>query len=768
MVLRRLPLLLLIAVGCSDPSGGTCPDGSALFEGTCRLQCTTSDECLLSEICEAEVCRPAPDDFVEIRRFELAPSRVDASVPIEVRYAVLGAAFSELFVVRGGDEQRVARFVEPVGTYSFTDTTASGTLVLRASGEEARAPFVVDLEPRPVRIDAFASSKTTVPPGESFVLSWSTTGATGVRITANGETVFEEDIPIGDLEQVISQSTIFELTATDGEATDSASLTVTLEDDRALKITAFDVSHRSIVRGDSVSLMWRVEGARRIDIQADGQTIYTTLHPAFVEQGAWLSVPVADETAYRLLATSTDGSTELLSNTIAVESIRRPAAPRLSGVFVDPPHLAEAMRGGAIIRWDAVPNDTVVTIVDVATSNAMATNGNRHDVTVPMGVFSSASYIVRAENEGGVDEALVTIFRSVNEREPNDVADPSLVDASDSALFGSIDPSLVDVDRFDVPLESDGFIRITQRPPCAVSVRLELRRESALVDSDASTPQRCASLFVTPAAAGLYTLRVSDALTGGQEPTRPYELWVETVELPICGNDALESGEGCDDGNRANFDGCSGACTLEPTHQYVSTELPTPQVPQGTPLVFQGIRAGSASDDGYAVVPLPFEFPYFANRYAAVVVHTNGYIGLLPDFLGRANSELSAPFGEAAPNAILGPFAADLGLERGPATSIRVATPGGGSDGGFVVRFDDLRFANGATSLSGGVGLYPDGRFTLFYGPLVTPAGRSVQAGAEDARGHNRVQVPGCGANCTTGALPANRMFEFKPGIDGN
>ncbi len=38
---------------------------------------------------------------------------------------------------------------------------------------------------------------------------------------------------------------------------------------------------------------------------------------------------------------------------------------------------------------------------------------------------------------------------------------------------------------------------------------------------------------------------------------------VSLVQPPVCGNGVRETGEGCDDGNAQNGDGCSGACSIE-------------------------------------------------------------------------------------------------------------------------------------------------------------------------------------------------------------
>ena len=37
----------------------------------------------------------------------------------------------------------------------------------------------------------------------------------------------------------------------------------------------------------------------------------------------------------------------------------------------------------------------------------------------------------------------------------------------------------------------------------------------------------------------------------------------ENVQLAVCGNAVLESGEGCDDGNTTSGDGCSATCQWE-------------------------------------------------------------------------------------------------------------------------------------------------------------------------------------------------------------
>ncbi len=53
---------------------------------------------------------------------------------------------------------------------------------------------------------------------------------------------------------------------------------------------------------------------------------------------------------------------------------------------------------------------------------------------------------------------------------------------------------------------------------------------------------------------------ISSALPGIDITIRAADAAAPTV---VCGNGVLENGEGCDDGNQANGDGCSASCTIE-------------------------------------------------------------------------------------------------------------------------------------------------------------------------------------------------------------
>lgn len=67
---------------------------------------------------------------------------------------------------------------------------------------------------------------------------------------------------------------------------------------------------------------------------------------------------------------------------------------------------------------------------------------------------------------------------------------------------------------------------------------------------------------------------------------------------PLCGNARLDTGEACDDGNRVDGDGCSAACTVEPYFTCVGM----PSACSGPAGCGDGLRlAPEACDDGNAV-----------------------------------------------------------------------------------------------------------------------------------------------------------------------
>jgi cysteine-rich repeat protein len=88
---------------------------------------------------------------------------------------------------------------------------------------------------------------------------------------------------------------------------------------------------------------------------------------------------------------------------------------------------------------------------------------------------------------------------------------------------------------------------------------------SSIAVDDDSGPENCSLLLFTVPTSGTYFLRVN-SLGNSNIPT--YLVFVTGLDL-VCGNNIVEIGEQCDDGNLVDGDGCSSVCSLEITVQEV-------------------------------------------------------------------------------------------------------------------------------------------------------------------------------------------------------
>ncbi len=761
-----LAVLGLLGLGaCAEVPAAACPDGTTLAEGElCRRVCSRDDDCLLTEVCTASICLPAPDDTFSIRRFDLAPTRVGAGDPIDVRYVVVGAARVELLVRRLGEaDQSVAVLQEHVGTVPFSDTLASGTLLLRATRggdtlEEGRA-FEVDFEPPAVRIDRFDADATEVGAGEAVSLVWETTGATEVVLTAN-----DADVPIngvdGRTSHPVQQTTTFRLTATNGTVTDAAEVTVRVITDEKPVIVRFETNRTAMDPGDTAALIWEVENAVRLEVKGeDGRPLYTTTHPRRVMDGAWVVRPQT-ETTYTLYAYG--ATEEHVTETTQVYVEQRPAVPQLRNVEIDP--LYTSGQSAGTISWQ-VDQPAAVTVTDLSTGDVTVASGDSYVIRTTTGGFDTRQFVVHASNAAGDAEQLVTMFQVVQEVEPNDSPSVQLQPVDNVAIGGDLDSEMpkVDVDNFGLALQGPGVIRIQQHEPCAAGVHLTLIREGNEIRQASSTNSTCAQITLPSANMGPYRLRVQPTATTPGTTSIQYVIGVEVLPGAVCGNNRVEVGETCDDGGRANFDGCSGQCQREAGSLYTSATTMREPPNGGTPVALEALSSGNL-DDAFVVIPLPFEFPFYGRRYGAVVLHSNGYLSLTPDFYG-VPAGLHSPLGPSVPQTTLALFAADLRVPVGPSSSIRVHPLFGGANGDAIAfTFEGLEQDGGANGrLTGSIGIASNGQIFVFYDE-VGDGQTTFYAGIEDDQGERVVSLPVCEEECVgTDALVSQGPFVYAP-----
>jgi hypothetical protein len=118
---------------------------------------------------------------------------------------------------------------------------------------------------KPMVINYFKASKTTVIPGDTVMLSWDVAEAKSVEIT--GFEHDEEILPlVGEMEVIPTATTDYTLTATDANGkTKQATLTVVVEEDNADEVTSFTASAPKngtcYISGEQVAFNWVTKNA---------------------------------------------------------------------------------------------------------------------------------------------------------------------------------------------------------------------------------------------------------------------------------------------------------------------------------------------------------------------------------------------------------------------------------------------------------------------------------------------------------------------------
>lgn len=153
-------------------------------------------------------------------------------------------------------------------------------------------------------IGSFSASPSTVAPGASTTLTWSVTGATGLRLDPGGVDV------TGSTSRSVSPAatTTYTLTATNGVGSTQATATVTVTAPKPL-IASFTASPSTITAGASATLAWSVTGATSLSLDPGIGAV----------TGTSRAVSPAATTAYTLTSTNAAGSSTA-TVTVTVQS----------------------------------------------------------------------------------------------------------------------------------------------------------------------------------------------------------------------------------------------------------------------------------------------------------------------------------------------------------------------------------------------------------------------------------------------------------------
>ncbi len=742
-------IVLIAAVGCSD-SAPSCPAGSRSLDGRCIKACTIDRDCLADEVCGDDgLCGPPADGPALILAFSVAPGSVSAGQSVQIGYSVANAQSVRVEIRRRADGG-----VEWFATSqdSFSDIFVSPalpedvTITLIAFGDGG-APAIesrdVDVEsPTSVAIESFTATPSVVDPGDSTTLAWSVRNGTGTVSIADEDGVTVVVQGTSYEVEAVEQTTTFTLTASGSQGdTDTDTVTVTVRNPNGPQVVTFNLEPTAVDAGDGALVTWTTSGANRVEIRApvvNGSLMYASTDPEYVRSGALIVDPQAFARYVLVASLGTDSDTESVQVTV----FPRPPVAEITSFEVTPSVVTPVTTAAHVFQWTAGPNNASTSLF---LDGELVQEDFRPTDTYEVSLFEAETVVaeLKVDAPGGVDRRRARVWAVTDEAEPNDQR-LTATRISNEAVQGSLPGLGVDEDWYVVDIEDNESIgvRFLDRSECDTSFVVELWNEDGLiVDQQPDNTGRCPAITKTLLPSGTYYVVVREVSDTG---FFPYRLAV-AVEPPQCGDGVTLFGEECDDGNTRFGDGCSAFCEFESAYEYegesISTPMwdPLPDVAVSRPLLpYAENQPVSQSDEGFAVVELPFPFLFYGRTYVAVAIHANGFLSFRA-LEGGAAAEPRQPLGPSPPNAVVAALGVDAEWppDRWPSTWEDSNAELGAI---FWIDFSDATIKGDADTFNQvRVGLTDSGAIVFRYGEVGTT--QSFGAGIEDHSGNYRFSL---------------------------
>ncbi len=245
-------------------------------------------------------------------------------------------------------------------SFRFGATAFVAALTLVACGGEDKKEPPQNKGPT---ISKFTADNETVARGQSVTLSYEVSGATAVRIEANGSAVLPstENLTGTVVTPALMATTTFVLTAENAagvSATRSVVVTVS-EVQEGARITSFTANPLTIAPGGTAALTWQATGALRGRIEAGGATVYT-VPEANLAAGEFQVTPAAT-TQYTLILEADVGAPATASVVVTVEANQN--QPRVVSFSATPMTINAGQQ--ATLAW-TVENATEVVVTDAS------------------------------------------------------------------------------------------------------------------------------------------------------------------------------------------------------------------------------------------------------------------------------------------------------------------------------------------------------------------------------------------------------------------
>jgi hypothetical protein len=290
---------------------------------------------------------------IRIVRFSANPEQITPGGTSTLEWSVENADQITITPVVGS--------VRPAGSTGVSPKeTTEYVLTARGAGGEARATVtvrVVPPGPTEPRIIRFEATPTNIAPGESSTLSWTTEGASEVRISGLG--IVNAN---GSRAVTPEQTTTYVLTARSSDGRDvSAPAIVTVGGSQLPRIIRFSGSPTEVGPGEAVSLCWQVENATGLSL-SPGSIGGTDLSNC-------TTVNPQDTTTYTLAATNANGRV-----TAAVVISVAPQVKILT--FTVNPQFTVTAGAPVTLSWTTQNATSVVVTGNSVTSGSPPVNGS--------------------------------------------------------------------------------------------------------------------------------------------------------------------------------------------------------------------------------------------------------------------------------------------------------------------------------------------------------------------------------------------------------
>jgi hypothetical protein len=323
------------------------------------------------------------DASPSIKSFSASPTPVQAGASTTLSWTTSKA---DSVIVTPGDSETLSADGSIV--LSPTDTTTYTLTAINSVGSKTATATVTVDAVNANTIGSFTASPSSIGPGGSSTLSWTSTGAARVAITPG---TFTSTSASGSTTVSPAATTTYKLTATNeaGGVVGTANATVNVMQGAALPVVnSFTASPTGLSAGGSSTLNWATTGATAVTISPG------TFRSASASGSTTVS-PMAT-TTYTLTASNAAGSVQA-AVTVAVQAATLPVINSFTASSAN-----ISAGGSSTLNWSTT-GATGVAITPGTFTSASASGSRTVSPT------ATATYTLTASNAAGSVKATVTV-----------------------------------------------------------------------------------------------------------------------------------------------------------------------------------------------------------------------------------------------------------------------------------------------------------------------------------------------------------------------